>query len=326
MHALPGGSSDKSGPVHRGIRSGWGAFVWMMKIVIPVSLFTQLLAWSGWLGKVDFLIQPVMEWLSLPPMAALPLLIGILANIYAGIAAMAVLSFTRAEMTLMAIFLLIAHNMIQEGIVQAKSGIGFVKATLVRLIAAVATVLAVAPFLETGTEAGAAVSALTQAQSVPIGRALLDWVPAVVSLGAKMFVIIMLIMVMMETFKAKGWINNIARALAPLLRIMGLSREVGLLWLTAVVFGLAYGGALIIAESNAGHLKREELETLHLSVGINHSMVEDPTLFLSLGLNPFWLWIPRLITAIIATRLITFYRKRRERKYAPARKTTRRLR
>jgi Fe2+ transport system protein B len=314
MHVSPGESSDRSGPFRRGIRSGWSSFVWMMKIVIPVSLFTQLLAWSGWLGKVDFLIQPVMEWLSLPAMAALPLMIGILANIYAGIAAMAVLPFTSAEMTLMAIFLLIAHNMIQEGIVQAKSGIGFVKAGLVRLIAAVVTVLAVAPFLETGAETRAAVSVPAQVPSIPIDRALLDWIPAVVSLGAKMFVIIMLIMIMMEIFKAKGWINNIARALAPLLRIMGLSREVGLLWLTAVVFGLAYGGALIIAESNAGRLKREDLETLHLSVGINHSMIEDPTLFLSLGLNPFWLWVPRLITAIVATRLITFYRKRLKRK------------
>ena len=34
-------------------------------------------------------------------------------------------------------------------------------------------------------------------------------------------------------------------------------------------------------------LPKEELENLHISVGINHGMVEDPAMFLVLGLNGF---------------------------------------
>jgi hypothetical protein len=78
---------------------------------------------------------------------------------------------------------------------------------------------------------------------------------------------------------------------------------VGILWLTAVVFGIAYGGAVIVEETKQGHFTREELERLHLSIGINHAVFEDPALFLALGLGPFWLWIPRFITAIIAVHL-----------------------
>jgi hypothetical protein len=70
---------------------------------------------------------------------------------------------------------------------------------------------------------------------------------------------------------------------------------------------LAYGAAVIVEEANEGHLGKEELEALHLSIGINHSLIEDPALFLALGLSAFWLWIPRLITAIIAVRLFSFY-------------------
>ena len=39
--------------------------------------------------------------------------------------------------------------------------------------------------------------------------------------------------------------------------------------------------------------------------------VEDPALFLSLGLRAFWLWMPRFITAVIAagqTHLISVQR------------------
>ena len=63
-------------------------------------------------------------------------------------------------------------------------------------------------------------------------------------------------------------------------------------------------------EARAGHLDSDELETLQLSIGINHSMVEDPSLFLSLGLSPFWLWVPRTIIAIIAVRILTFWKSR----------------
>jgi hypothetical protein len=64
----------------------------------------------------------------------------------------------------------------------------------------------------------------------------------------------------------------------------------------------------MVEDVKAGHLSKEEVEVLDLSIGINHAMVEDPSLFLSLGLSPFWLWIPRLIVAILAERLLTLWR------------------
>jgi hypothetical protein len=79
--------------------------------------------------------------------------------------------------------------------------------------------------------------------------------------------------------------------------------------MTAAIFGLAYGAAVIVEEAKEGHLVKEELEGLHLSIGINHALVEDPALFLALGLHPFWLWVPRIITAMVAVRLLTFWQQ-----------------
>jgi hypothetical protein len=93
---------------------------------------------------------------------------------------------------------------------------------------------------------------------------------------------------------------------------MGLDAKVGLLWMTAIIFGLAYGGAVIVEEAQAEHLSQEDLEMRHLSIGINHSMVEDPPLFISLGLNAWWLYIPRIVVAVITVHLIRlWYRFRR---------------
>jgi len=97
-----------------------------------------------------------------------------------------------------------------------------------------------------------------------------------------------------------GWIEYVIRFFRPLMVILGLSSRTAALWITAVLFGLMYGGATIVEEAKRGVLTKEELERLHISLGINHAMVEDPALFLALGLNAVWLWVPKLVMAIIA--------------------------
>jgi Fe2+ transport system protein B len=175
-----------------GIRKGWNGFIWLIKILIPISLLTGLLAWSGWIEKGQFIIQPIMEWLSLPALAALPLVIGMLTGIYGGIAAMVVLPSTTEQMTLISIFLLMAHNLIQEGVIQGKSASNPVKATVFRLVCATLTVMVVAYFLEVD-----ATIATTPTASVvikqPLSHMLWNWVVAIAKLCLKIFFIIMTI-------------------------------------------------------------------------------------------------------------------------------------
>ena len=52
-----------------------------------------------------------------------------------------------------------------------------------------------------------------------------------------------------------------------------------------------------------GVLRLAELEHLHISIGINHSMVEDPALLMVLGMNGFWLWVPKLVMAAITVQV-----------------------
>lgn len=291
-----------------GINKGWHGFLWMLKIIVPISFLAVLIEYSGWMHKMDFLLAPAMNLLSLPPAAALPLIVGMLTGIYGGIAAMMVFPLTNNEMTLIAIFLLISHNLIQEGIIQGKSGLNPFKATLFRLTASSVTVMTVAKFL--GLEpAGILGKSASAAGHAPLLMMVKSWFADTLFISAKIFVIIMVIMILLEMMKVFNMIHHIVRILRPILKTMGLNQVVGLLWLTAVVFGIAYGGALIVEETKQGHIKKEELEKLHLSIGINHSMVEDPALFLSLGLSAFWLWIPRFILAIIAVRLLDIYYK-----------------
>jgi hypothetical protein len=290
-----------------GINKGWQGFLWMMKIIIPISFVTALLAWTGWIEKLDILIEPAMGLLNLPAMAAIPLLVGMLTSIYGGIAAMAVLPLSSEQMTLVAIFLLISHNLIQEGIIQGNSGINPLKATLFRIGASVITVLIVAQCIDVTGTVDIASGGVSRGAAQPFLDMVHEWGSTILMLAIKIFFIIMGILTALEIFKNLGWITYVVDFLSPLLRFMGLGRKVGILWITAVVFGLSYGGAVIVEEAREEHLTKRELETLHLSIGINHSMIEDPALFLPFGVGAFWLWVPRLVMALVAVRLLTLW-------------------
>jgi hypothetical protein len=116
-------------------------------------------------------------------------------------------------------------------------------------------------------------------------------------------------MITLEIMKNYNLIDRIIRVMAPFLKLLGLGKETGFLWLTAATFGLTYGAAVIVEEAKEGHLSKEELERLHISIGINHSMIEDPLLFLSLGLGIFWMLVPRIVAAIIAVHLFIIFKR-----------------
>jgi hypothetical protein len=281
-----------------GIKRGWRSFVWICKIIIPVSLLVTLLQWTGWLNQLDFLLNPLMNLINLPPQAALPIISGMLINLYAAIAVMTALPFTLEQMTLIAAFTLICHNLIAEGIIQHKSGINIIKATLVRIATAILTVIIVSQFLG-DTSQSLAIPANLAVQT-PLLEVLKDWAIDIIGLLLRILGIVMTIMIMLEFSESMRWTEYSLKFFRPLMRILRLSERTATLWVTSAAFGLMYGGAVIIDEARKGVLTREELERLHISVGINHAMVEDPALFLALGLNPIWLWVPKIIMAIIA--------------------------
>ena len=280
-----------------GVKKGLSSFVWICKIAIPVSFLVALLQWTGWLHQLDFLLNPLMSLINLPAEAALPIITGMLVNIYAVIAIITVIPFTIEQMTLIAIFNLVAHSLIVEGVIQHKSGLNVIKATLIRIAVAVLAVLIVSQFLGDTSQSVIVPAELTV--HTPFLEVLKVWAVDIIGLLLKIFGIIMFIMILLESLKSLGWIEYSLKFFKPLMRTFGLSDRTAMMWVAAIIFGLFYGGAVIVEEAKKGVLTKEELERLHISIGINHSMVEDPALFTVLGLNAFWMWVPRFIMAII---------------------------
>ncbi len=269
----------------------------MCKIAIPVSFLVALLQWTGWLHQIDFLLNPVTNLINLPAEAALPIITGMLVHLYAVIAIMTVIPFTIEQMTLIVIFNLIAHSLVMEGVIQHKSGLNIIKATLIRIATAVLTVLIVSQFL--GDTSQSVIVPAELIAHTPLLEVLKSWALNMIGLLLKIFGIIMFIIILLESLKSLGWIEYLLKFFKPLMGTFGLSDRTAMMWVVAIIFGLFLSGAVIVEEAKKGDLTKEELERLHISIGINHSIVEDPVLFMVLGLNGFWMWVPRFIMAII---------------------------
>jgi hypothetical protein len=292
-----------------GVRKGWHSFLWMAKIVVPVSFVVIILHWTGWLNKIDFLLNPLMSLIHLPPEAGYPIITGMLVNIYAVIGIITVLPFSMAQMTLIAVFSLMAHNLPAEGIIQHKSGLNIVKAIGTRIVLATVTTLIVAYFMGDTRQSIAVTAGL--AAPAPLPGVLVEWAKNTGILLLKIFGIIMGIMIALECFRSLGWMEYLLRACQPVMKVLGLSGRTTMMWVAANLFGLLYGGAVIVEEAQKGDLKKEELEKLHIFIGCNHSMVEDPALFAVLGINAFWLYVPRFVMVVLVVhgyRLVSYLR------------------
>ena len=302
--------------VKEGTKKGARSYVWIMKILVPVSFLTALLAWSGLLEKCSFIVEPIMSLIRLPACAALPLIIGTTSTIYGTVAAMAFLPLTLNQMSFIAVFILITHGLLFETSVQAKSGMPAVKAVLVRLVTSIITIWIMGLFIDTS---GSAAPLMDNSGQIGMAFSTMayGWFKTTLYLSVKIFFIIITILSIMEIMKNFGWINYIIRFCGPVFTIMGISKNCGFIWLTSQIFGILYGSAIIMEETREKHFEKHELDNLHVSIGINHAMVEDPCIFLILGINPFLLWLPRLIAALIAVRINNLLRPKRVKVFKP---------
>jgi len=294
-----------------GIEKGWSSFLWIGKIIVPVSFLVTILQWAGWLEHLDIVLNPLMSLINLPPEAGLPIITGIFLSTYPVIAIITVIPFTIEQMTLIAIFTLISHSLIMEGIIQHKSGLNIIKATMIRLAAAIVAVLVVSQFLGDTSQSVGLPADLTV--YTPFFEVLKVWAVDMIGLLTKILGIVMLVMIILESLKSLGWIEYSLKFFRPLVKILGLSDRTATMCVAAIIFGLFYGGAIIVEEAKKGAFTKEELERLHISIGINHAMIEDPALFAVLGLPALWMWGPRFIMAIVAVyiyRALTHLTKR----------------
>lgn len=114
--------------------------------------------------------------------------------------------------------------------------------------------------------------------------------------------IVIPLMVFIELFKEFKLLDKVTFIAYPVTRIIGLPREASLPIMAGLIFGISYGGGLIINSAQEGKLTYREIYIINLFLVICHSVFEDTLLFAAVGAR----WIPILLARIVLAVIICY--------------------
>lgn len=274
-----------------------GTAWWLIRITVPVTLSVFLLNESGILGMVSDRVSPFFRFLGLPGQTAFVLITSALANVYSAIAVISTLGLHMREAVIVAVMCLISHGFLIETAVLRKTGSSALRMILLRLLSSlIAGVMLnqILPPME------GFVKHMTSPPNGTFITGLIAWGLNMARLCAKILLLIWGLLFLQRLMQEFGLLKWLSKALRPLLVVFGLPASTSLSWIVANVVGLAYGSAIMIEESEQGRLSRDDADLLNHHVAVSHSQLEDPLLFLTIGLPMHWLIWPRLLLAVAA--------------------------
>jgi spore maturation protein SpmB len=292
--AREGALARARGAVKRGARDGAKTIWFLLRIIVPITLFVNFLGWLGALEAIAKVLAPAMGLIGLPGDAALVFISGALLNNYSAIAVAGSLALTMREAAILAIMCLTAHNLVVETQVMRKSGSSGMKMVLLRVGAAILMGWIYNRILPASLSRLPFAAAAAGARPEFWGM-ILAWLLSTAKLGLKIVVIVLGIMVaqrLLEEFKVMDFLS---RLFAPLMKLFGLPASASFLWIVINVVGYAYGAGIIAEQIESGRMKPQEGDLFNHHAGMCHSLIEDTTLFLAVGVPLFWLLVPRLV-------------------------------
>lgn len=282
--------------VKSGFPKATKTMIWLLKIMLPVALLVSFLQYLGVIDWMAHYLSPVFQLIGLPGIASIVFITSLFLPLYAVLAVIATLPLGMREITILAIMCLISHSLIVETAVQRKTGSSAWTMFFVRVGTSFLAAILLNMFLP--THLGGIHIAQAGNKLHSIKEVFITWFQTSITLIIKVALIINGLIILQSILREYHWLDAIAKSFAPLMRLFGLSPNVSFLWFVAQTLGLAYGSAVMIEEVNTQAVSKEEANMLNFHIAINHSLLEDTLLFVSIGVPVLWITFPRIFLAM----------------------------
>ncbi|NDV19021.1 hypothetical protein GO013_06260 [Pseudodesulfovibrio sp. JC047] len=292
---------------HDLIRDAFFACFELFKIMIPVIIGVKLLQEFDLIQYVAMPLKPIMGLLGLPAELGLAWATAMVNSMYAGLIVFLSLardmSLNTEQVTVFAVLLLVGHGFLVEGAIAQRSGAKFAFQILSRLIGAFTLGLILHwIYSASGTLQEPAV--ILFHSEGPVDPTLLQWAWGETKNLLSIFGIVLGLMVMMRILTAIRAVDLMNTLLRPILKLIGIGPKASTITIIGFTLGLAYGGGLIINESQSGRIDRKDVFYSLTLMGFCHSMIEDTLLMMLIGAQLSGIFWGRLTFGLVAMAIL----------------------
>ncbi|WP_188206679.1 nucleoside recognition domain-containing protein [Alkalibacillus aidingensis] len=297
----------------KGLQSGFSVTWALGKIIFPITVIVMMLRYTPVFPMLISWLEPIMRFFGLPGEAAVPLVLGNLLNLYAGIGAIVSFDFTVKEVFILAIMLSFSHNLIIESAVASKVGVNFWLIMSVRVGLAMFAAVMINLFWQGGGEL-AQYGLISNEGSSPEGWAEIVFTAiqtAFISI-LQLAAIVIPLMVAIQWMRDQKWLDWMSNKLAPMTKVIGVQKNASMTLVAGLTIGLAYGAGLMIQAVKEDNVSKKDMTLVLIFLVTCHAVVEDTLVFVPLGIPVWPLLLIRLVAAILLTALIAYIWKRME--------------
>ncbi len=128
---------DYKQTIINGLKNGINTTWELTKIIVPVFFAVTILKHTFLLDAISNVFKPFMNIVGLPGEAAIVLVLGNMVNLFAALGAVATLTLTSKEITIIAIMLSFSHSLFMETAVAKKTGINVAIILIIRFSLAI---------------------------------------------------------------------------------------------------------------------------------------------------------------------------------------------
>ncbi|MGE6630170.1 nucleoside recognition domain-containing protein [Bacillus sp. NPDC077027] len=292
-----------------GLKAGLFTTWTLGKVIFPVTILVSILQHTPVMDWFIQFIRPFMGIFGLSGEAAIPLVLGNMLNLYAGIAAILTLDLSVKEVFILAVMLSFCHNLIIESTVAAKVGLRISIILLVRISLAIVSAITIHLVWQGGQEtAQFGFIAASQVVDEPswfmiVLLALQKAVLGVLQLAC----IVIPLMVIIQLMRDSGWLHFFSKWFSPFTRMLGMKENTSMTMVAGLTIGLAYGAGVMMKAVEEDGVSKKDLTLAFIFLVACHAVIEDTLIFIPLGI-PIWpLLLIRVISAILLTATISFF-------------------
>ena len=290
------------------LKSSFGLWINVLKMMIPISLGVKVLEEFGLIQWVGALLEPIMVLVGLPGVMGLVWAITLFTNLWAGALLFVVLAgtvdMTSAQVTVLGIMMLMAHGLPIELRMVQKCGVSVLFSLALRVFSAI---ILAGVFNHIFTYYGL----LSEPAQILIGNvdnvdtSLTAWIYHQLESYVFVFIMLAFLVFLMDVLKKYGLIHKIGVLLSPYLSLMGVSKKCAPITFLGMTLGLVYGGALLLRELEKNDMDEDDVLISVTSMNLFHSLIEDSIIIFLMGGALFWIVVVRFIFTAIIMKLIT---------------------